>query len=660
MNREERRRQNKLNRGSGSATAPGLAGDARDLFEQARKLFEAGDLNEADELCQDVSASAPLDAQPFHLRALIQYRLGHLSKAGEMILEAITRNDDDPEIHANCGAIMNMLARYPEAEAASRHVIALNPRRADAYSNLGVALEMQGRLEEAKEACQVALELQPNYPEARINLGNLLTRTGDLIGAVEAYALVIEQAPDNPTARANMSVALLRLEEADAAETYAREALAINADYPEGLNALGTALVAQNRFAEAIDAFDAALALRPGSFEAANNRAAALLKNGNPEAAITAYQELIVDGKAPGEIFAGLGVALLASGLTDDAVQAFRDAIAVKPGLGDAYYNLACALGAGIEDDELAQMKIRVENPATALADQIALHFAIGEVADKCGDFENAFSAFTAGNSLRRQALNANEVVFDADAFDDEITAIIQAYPAGFQESLSQTRSHNEAPVFIVGMPRSGTTLVEQIVAAHAQVRSLGEAATFLGTAADMAMDQDAIEELDRQFSGDDQIKRIVDKTPFHFLSIAAIEQVFPRARIIHCRRGADDVAISCYFQNFISSHVWATDLADIHRYMDGEKKLMAHWKKASNLSILTMDYEELVTDPERLTHQLIDFLDLDWDDNCLNFHAAGGHSRSASNWQVRKPVYRSSVDRAASYLPYTQVPSAG
>lgn len=656
MNREERRRRNQLNKTQIQQTTSALSGDLLDIFNRAKDLFESGNLEQADELCQDVSAGAPLDAEPFHLRALIQYRLGHISKAGEMILEAVTRNDDDPEIHANCGAIMNMLGRYPEAEVASRHVLDINPRRADGYSNLAVALEMQGRYVEAIEACTQALEIRPNYPEALINLGNLKVRLGDLVSAVEAYAKVIELSPENPTAHANMSVALLRLDQPETAETCARQALAFNSNYPEALNALGNALVAQARFGEAIEVFDQVLVERPGSFEAAINRAAALHKSGDSTAAIAAYKVAIVDGKAPGEIFIGLGVTLLSEGKVEDAVQAFRDALRVKPGMGEAYYNLASALGASLEGDELKQIEALLVDPKTPENEKISLHFAAGEVADKRGEFETAFTSFRAGNELRRKAFLVNEIEFDPNEFEEEIAGIIASYPLGIQSQYSQSRSDNEAPTFIVGMPRSGTTLVEQIIAAHPHAKSLGEAATFLN--AEAGSEQD-IEELRKQtgskFGKIDLIKIIIDKTPFHFLSVGLIEKVYSKARIIHCRRKADDVALSCYFQNFVSSYAWSIDLTHIRRFMDAENRLMEHWKNVSALPILSVSYENLVENTEDTTRQILEFLNLEWDEGCLNFHKTAGTSRSASNWQVRKPVYRSSLDRARSYLPFIE-----
>ncbi len=654
MNREQRRRQRKRERAK--ENIPPVDRAQAEALGRARHLLETGDLQNADELCQDISASIPLDAEPFHLRAVIQYRLGHLPKAGELILEAITRNDDDPEIHSNCGAIMNMLGRYPEAEAACRHVIELDPRRADAYGNLAVALEMQGRLDEAIEAARHALSRQPDYPEARINLGNMLVRTGDVIGAVEAYVRTIEQAPENPVAHANLSVALLRLQEVDAAETSARQALGINPVYPEALNALGNALAAQNRFAEAICQFDKALALQSTYIEASLNRAAALLKKGEIDHAVTAYRHLIVDGKAAGEVFFGLAVALLSIGETDDAIAAFRDAIRVKPALGNAHYNLACALGAAVKDVEFEQMKNLLAETITPTAEKIPLYFAVGEISDKRGAVEDAFAAFRAGNALRKQALLQNEIRFDPASLERDVDAIIAAFPAGHQPARETVHSDIDRPVFIVGMPRSGTTLVEQILVAHQQIDSLGEAASFLGIEEPFEDLREAtLRALAKPFIEQTLATRIIDKTPFHFLSIGLIERVFPRARIIHCRRRPDDVALSCYFQNFISDYAWATELADIRTFMAAEKRLMDHWKDVSTLPILTIDYENLVENTERVARELLDFLQLDWDAGCLDFHASGAKSFSASNWQVRKPVYTTAVNRAAPYRSFIE-----
>lgn len=620
MNREERRRQKKLGHNKSVVVSPEAAKAAHTHLEQAKGLFEKGEYDEADELCQDASASMPLDAEPFHLRALIQYRLGNLSLAGNMILEAITRNDEDPEIHANCGTIMNMLGRHAEAEAACRYVISLRPRRADAYGNLAVALEMQGRFDEAIEASLQALKLQPDYPEARINLGNLLVRKGDLIGAVEAYAMVIEAAPESPTACANMSVALLQLGELEAAETFARQALDINPDYPEALIALGNALSAQALYSNALQAFEKALALLPLSIEATTCRASVLLACGQLDEAEAACRELIVDGEGAAEIFVGLGRALLAKGQLDDAVSSFRSALEIKPALADAHCKLAFALGAAMTDAELDALQKITVAPKTYVSDRVALQFALAGILDSRGDGDKAFAAYGAGNTLRESLLNINEIEFDPNEYDDHIETLTKVFSDSQKTSATSRGSDTDAPVFVVGMPNSGITHIEQILSAHPKVVSLGDAATVLDLVGDepenylddIGVFEALVETAGLKFTCTEAVERVVDTTPLHFLYLGVIERLFPNARIIHCLRDPMETGLACYFQDFRMDHSWSTNISHIKRFMDGEVRIMKHWKQKVQLPVLTMTYEMLATDPDTAQQQLFDFLDLD------------------------------------------------
>ena len=640
MNREERRRQNKLKKSNTSASPTQMSGDALALYEKATALFEKGDLEGADELCQDAAAGAPLDAEPFHLRALIQYRLGNLNVAGDMILEAITRNDDDPEIHSNCGVIMNMLGRHMEAEAACRHVIELAPHRAEVHSNLGVALEMQGRFDEAIEACEQALKIQPNYPEARINLGNLYVRSADLISAVEAYVKVIEQSPDNPTARANMSVVLLRLNEPEAAVSFALDALEINPDYPEALIALANAYQAQKQYDLALTSFDKALAVHPQSVEARMKRAETLHQSGHSDQAINAFNELIVDNNTAGEVFCGLGTVLQSLGLMDKAIVAFRRAIEIKPSLGIAHYKLVCALGVSVDGVDLKRIQTALDNPKTPLLDKIDLHFSRGEALHSLQEFDRAFIAISSGNELKNTYAQANEMAFDADVFDEHIDAIINVFSDPSKKAQLPQSSATTVPIFIVGMPHSGLSDVGKIIAAHPEVKNLGEAETMIKW---VGHEPDDIEglievwgsisaEVEKVYSAPTETPRVLDTTPAHFMYVGIIERLFPNARIIHCQSNVADVELACYFENKTNSNIWSSDLTCIRRYMKAEDRMMTHWKSASQLPILDVDFDRLVSDVIATSKEIIEFIGLDWNDACSGIGV--GPARYAEDYE--------------------------
>ena len=623
------------------------------MLTKAEAHLEAGRTDEAEELCKDVTARAPLDAEAFHMLAMIAYQDGRLEEAGNAILEAITRNDTDIAMHANCGAIMNMLGRAQEAEAACRHVIDLDPENAEAHNNLTVALEVQGRADEALNVCAEALRLRPDYPEAHINQGNLRLRNGDLVGAVESYAAVIRTAPDNVMARANIGIALRELGEFDEAENQCRAAIETNPAFPEAHNALGNLLVVTDRPGQAVNCFRQAVELRPSYLEARANLAAALFKCGDIEAAERAYRDTIAENEAFAEAHAGLGVVLLADGRLDEAVAAFRRTVAIKPGLGEAQYNLAAA-GAEISEDGIARIRELAETDEMPAQDRIALRFALGEYADQRGDAAAAFAEFLAGNELRKLELEGTGQAFDVDAHDRDVLRIVSAFNSDTFDESSDVGNPTEVPVFIVGMPRSGTTLVEQIAASHPSVCGAGEIETLSGfSTADPIAAKGAEDDILTRFLLASDAERVIDKTPFNFFYLGIIRKLFPNSRLVHCLRDPLDTGVSCFFQNFSVNHPWSTDLGQIGCYMRAYERLMNHWHEVLPAPPLEVRYEELVNDPETHSRRLIDFLGLEWDDACLDFHQTRRPVLSASNWQVRKPLYDTSVGRAAAYEPY-------
>lgn len=657
MNRKQRRKQRQQKRALKSDPS------AKGLLQKARASLEAGDLANAEIEFRAVTERDNLNAESFHMLALIAYQQGRIEDAGEMILEATTRNDDDPALHANCGAIMNLLGRPIEAEAASRHVIELKPDYAEAHNNLAVALEVQGRLDKALESGLKAIELNPDYLEAHINLGNLKLRRGEVAEAIEAYQAAIGIAPDNAMARANLGTALRQSGDLEGAEESCRQAIDLDPQYPEAHNSLGNVLKTKEDWEGAKGAFRDALRCRQGYLDAHLNLAGVMFKAGDIKGAEAEYRKILDANDGLPEARSGLGVLLLAAGRLADAVENFKQAVEAKPGLGIAQYNLATAAGADRGEADVTALREVLDDKRILEADRTLIHFALGEIGDQKGDYETAFADFEAGNRLHKDQLARSGRQFDADEFDQRVDGIVSAYGAKTFEQGRGGGDPTEQPVFIVGMPRSGTTLVEQIAASHPRVTGKGEMDLIRvlcgddgdgdgdGAGADAKdLAGRAAEYLARLREQAEDAARIIDKTPFNFLALGQIQLMFPGARVVHCRRDALDTGLSCFRQHFTAAHEWACDLADIGRYHRAHERLMDHWQGVLSLPILTVDYEDLIGDQEKVSRQLIEFLGLEWDPACLDFHQSKRTVYSASNWQVRKPLYKSAIGRAKAY----------
>jgi tetratricopeptide (TPR) repeat protein len=617
----------------------------------ARKAMQDGDAKAAELACQAAIKSDPLIADPYHVLSHIAYGQGRLAEAGDFILEAVTRDDGNLDIHADCGAIMNMLGRAAEAEAACRHVVGERPDHAAAWNNLGVALDQQGRREEALDACDEALALNPGYVDAMVNKGSVLVKSGRPVDAIETLAGAVQAAPDNPLARVNLAAALRAVGEYDLACDQCEIAIEAHSDSVEAHGALGDAHAAAGRFDAALAAYDTALEKRPGHMAVRLNRAAALFKLDRLDEATAAYRGLLDDFDENAEAHAGLGVVLLAAGDIAAGAEAFRRAVTLNPRHGMAWAALAASPDASFDTDDIEVLGKLADDETADPEARIAAHFALADISDRTGDVTDAFTHYAMGNALRARQLAARDQTFDAAALHAEITETMAAYPT--DPARQGGGSEDERPVFVLGMPRSGTTLVEQILASHPQAVGQGEAGSLFGLDHDLGEAENAAEVLRRLGADVTDAKRIVDKTPFHFHEIGTVRRLFPKARIVHCRRDTADTGLSCFMQNFVDDYPWSCDLGAIGAYIKGYETLMDHWRRILADDFIEIDYEKLVEDPETEIRGLLEAVGLPWDDACLAFHETRRTVRSASNWQVRRPIYKTAAGRAERYATH-------
>ena len=652
MNRKERRRQRKLAQGRAASAAH---------FEDAVKDLEQGLVERAEDRFLRIVEGNPEHADAQHLLGLIAYGAGRVEEAADRIVRAIQVDESNPAYHANYGAVANLRGMPEEAEAASRYAIELKPDYGEAYNNLAVSLEVQGRLDEAAEACREAIRLTPKNADARVNMGNLLHRQGNPEAAAESYRAAIELAPAHAIAHANLGSALRRLGELEEAEAACRRALEINPAYAEAHNNLGNVLLAAGDGGGAVLAFHQAITFKPEYPDAHVNLGGALYvldRYADAEAAYRGLLELVPDWP---DALNGLGVVLLAGSRLDEAVVCFSGAARLEH--SQAVYNLASSGAADFDDAEVAAIEAQAAEEGVADDQRIDFNFALGEIFHARGEADAAFTHFRSGNGLRRAGLAAAGHVFDADDHDRLVERIIGVFTPGLIEGC--TGLEDERPVFIVGMPRSGTTLVEQIAASHGDVFGAGEVGGIAGLADRLPgefpegaahmedTESRARAYMDRLGTLAPDKPRIIDKTPFNFLYLGLIACLFPKARIVHCRRDGLDTCLSCYLQNFVAAHPWSTDLGDLGRYFRAEARLMDHWRDALPIPIHEVRYEELVTDQEGESRRLIKALGLPWDAACLAFHENKRWVRSASNWQVRRPLHGGSVGRWKAYKEF-------
>jgi tetratricopeptide (TPR) repeat protein len=648
----------------------GLASDklrAAEFFRAALERFQIGQLPQAEALCRQALAAQPDYVDALHLLGLIAYRTGRLSLTVELIRRAIGQDEQNAAYFCSLGAALRDQGKLDEAAAAHRQAICVNPEFAEAYSNLGIALRDQGKLDQAVAALREAIRIKPNYAEAFSNLGAALRDQGKLDDAVAALREAIRVKPSLAVLHFNLGIALRDQGKLDEAVAVLREAIRIKADYAEAFSNLGAGLRDQGKLDEAVAALREAIRIKPDLAVLHFNLSAALRDQGKLDEAVAALREAIRIKPDYAEAHCCLGLVLKQLGRLSEGRAALQDAARLSPHnvkyrryLGEM---LRCVAG----DPHLATLeRLAGESTSLSVDDRIELHFALAKAYEDAGWCEKAFRQWLDGNALRRRQLSYDESV-TVGALDHAKSVFTAELFRG-----SQFTGHpSSLPVFILGMPRSGSTLVEQILASHPQVfgggelryfeRIVGEVRPIFGDSTNLSAQtpgttgKDLSEFGARYVAAIERLApaalHITDKMLDNFAFAGLIHLVLPNAPIIHTVRDPVDTCVSCFSQLFTVGQNYAYDLVELGRYFRHYKDLMAHWRRVLPPGrILDLDYEHVVADLEGAARRIVAHCGLAWDARCLDFHRTERAVRTASAVQVRQPLYKSSVGRWRKY----------
>jgi tetratricopeptide (TPR) repeat protein len=509
----------------------------------------------------------------------------------------------------------------------------------EAQNNLGVTLAAAGKLDEAIAAYGEALRLRADFPEAHNNLGVALAEQGQFAAAQNCYRAALQLRSGYAEAQNNLGVALFRQEKIDEAVAALREAVRLKPDYAAAHANLGAALADRGDFVEAVEHYRTALAIEPQSLTAHQNLAAALVELGQVPEAITHCHAVL----------------------------------RLNPSCAAVYFLVGELAAQGMYSfgsDEIARLdKLLAQPDHLSLEDANYLHFTLAAWLDRQGRYDEAFTHYRWGNECRRQILRQQNRAYDAEAHRRFVDQLIATFDRSWFQRTGSVGIDSDMPIFVVGMPRSGTTLVQQILSSHPQVTGAGELRdleqilctpadaacaavgypiymTALTEPAARALGECYLERLAKISAGK---PRVVDKMPHNYLHLGSIAALFPRATIVHCRRDPMDVCLSCYFQNFKWLN-YSCNLDDLALHYRQYERLMGHWRGVLPRRVHEVVYEDLVARPEQVIRELVAACGLDWDSRCLAFHENRRAVRTASKLQVRRPVYGSSVGRWKRY----------
>jgi len=490
--------------------------------------------------------------------------------------------------------LLQRLERHDEAIEDYQKFLGQVANSSQALNNLGISLKAVGRLKEAHEAYQKALELRPNYTQAMVNVGEMFSDMGQMEAAIAQFRRAVSLDPDDRKAENALVDALHMGDQAGEAERLAEKIYQRDPEDPQAMIQLGNIRMVMGKRGDAVE---------------------------------LARRVLEVVPRAPG------GLSLMA--------EADRDA----------------------DPEELLRVIESVLAENQGFRHRIDLNYSAAKLCEKLKRYEDAFVHYVDGNAARKDQLQRLEKYYEPENFERRFDRLIEHFDR--ERCAGPGGSPSELPIIIVGMPRSGTSLTEQILASHSRVVGAGELKEvsqiigWLGRAHNYPteLSQNALKEAATgylKYIGKigRGAARVTDKMPGNFMHVGLITRMFPKARIIHCRRDPMDNCLSCFAQNFRADGLgWSTDLVDLgHQYCQ-YRRIMAHWRDALPAGrMLEIDYEDTVADLEGQARKLVEFCGLDWEDACLEFHKTKRAVSTASREQVRNPIYTSSVGRWKRY----------
>jgi tetratricopeptide (TPR) repeat protein len=610
-----------------------------------------------------VLAAEPRHADSLHLLGVMATQQGRHQEAVALIGQAIAENGAMAPFHSNLGTALRSLGRFEEAEISYRRAIELKRDYADAHNHLGTTLRDLGRTGEAEACYREALRLRPDYGDAWNNLGNLLRETDRAAEAEaacrQALRLTPPQHPKIAAMLRNLAAVLHDLDRDGEAEAACRAALQRDPLDPESHDGHAAVLRELDQMDLAETAQRRALALEPGSATYQLDYALLLKAMGRvSQGEAVCRRALAID---PGSVKAlnCLGGLLFDLGQMAPAEAAMREALEKAPDTAAYHLSYAAVHRYREGDPHLADMEARAARARDLPdLDQAHLHFALAKAYEDVGAKDLGFAQQMLGNAANRRTF-----AYDEAATLGQIEAIKRVFTKEFINRHKRGYRLAEGPIFILGMMRSGSTLVEQILASHPDVFGAGELTLFRqalngqtkhGAYPDAAanLSPGAIDAIGAAYEARlgreaPSFRRITDKYLHNFLYCGLIALALPHARIIHTVRDPLDTCLSIYSKLFTGHHAYAYDLAELGRYHRAYRSLMEHWRQVlPEGMMIDLRYEELVGDLEGQARRLLDHCDLPWNDACLSFHSTDRAVRTASATQVRQPIYKSSVGR--------------
>jgi tetratricopeptide (TPR) repeat protein len=641
------------------------------LLQQAIRQQRQGNLAAAQRKCRTILQKVPNHGETLQLLAILMQQSGNSKSALHFMQKARMADPENPDLLKNLAEIYRSRGDLEQAQHHAKRGLSYAPDHADALFISGAVYLEQGDQQKAIEQFSRVVTINPDDVEAHNELGNLMCANGQQNRAIKHYEHALWYRPGFADCRINLADTLLEIEEFDAAIDHYQRVLETQPHNAAVHNRLGQAFEKQGDLDKAMTCFEVALEQNPLILEARLNMGKITLQT-DPRQAENWFKSVLDIDPQYVEGYYWLGILFQTMGKFERATNYLQQAARLNPEFAFAWYRLSLDRNFHPSDEQLEMLEQQFtrRTKTGVLDDQlVSLDFTLGRFHEQRNDHVSALKYYQHGNNIK-----AKHNRFDKDLHESQIDNVIETFNPEFFSHRRDWGNTSNVPVFIIGMPRSGTTLIEQILSAHPLIHGAGELRLMLELASSLNSDQQsspkshtrrvaalnqqqvmdiALEQLEQMHSLAPEASHVVDKLPGNYFRLGLIRLLFPKAKIIHCQRDPMDTCWSCYQQNFEEGLNFTNNLENLGHAYRGYRRLMAHWQRMFPNQILDIRYEDLVQDPETVSQELLQHCGEQWQPQVLDFQKHDRPVNTASLWQARQPIYQSSIGRWKSYRKF-------
>lgn len=698
-----------------------------EAIELAKQHFLKNQFAESEKVCRTILQADPENADANHILGVIALQFNKADLSIAFFQAAIKADKNNAEYYTNLGNAYNTLGKQELAIQTFEQAAKIDPGMAKTFYNLGNAYLNQSNFELASTNYQQAIKLNPDYVEAYNNLGTVYKTLRQFEQAIQQYLKAVEIKPDYTMAFNNLGDCYSQINQHEKAIEYYQQAISLKPDYVEAIYNMGLSHQKLNQFDKAIECYNQALKLNPNIAEAENNLGLICVEQNKSDIGLKHYLKALQINPGYKEAQLNIGSLYNKVGMFKEAIDAYKKATEIDNNFVDAYYNLGCVYSerddaekaisyfqkaielnpqhapayknlanvykdfgnfeqaenslrtalqinpafieayrelasikkfSDINDPDLERMLTLNELKELSTEQKMHMGFALAKVYEDLKDYDQSFNFLNQANTNRRILFP-----YSQEQTDETFRKIESKLTASFIKKHKDQGNQDPSPIFILGMPRSGSSLIEQILSSHPQVFGAGELNYVAKLTNEMwstpkmldypecilDLSSDDVSEfaekylsMIRELNSDSTY--IVDKMPHNFFYVGLIDIAFPNAKIIHSIRNPMDSCLSMYKTGFHDGHPYTDNLNDLGHYYNHYLRLMKHWKSIFGDRIYDCVYEDVVADTESQTRKLLDYCGLDWDENCLEFYKTKRRVHTASATQVRQGIYKKAV----------------